>query len=166
MLLGGGIYSSDLGNLECIDNINIIEVRGRSLEPLINNRDEIQLLNNFYDCNPTKKEDIVIYNFVGNEQPLIKLIKGVEGDSFVLVKSKNDWNILINGEVVKNSEGLPYRLGTKAYRMLHLYEEDYNKKIPEHTVLLLGNEPSGSLDATKFGIVDKKDIIGKAILIE
>ena len=47
--------------------------------------------------------------------------------------------------------------------MLSLYEDDYKNSIPQNTYLILGNLVEGSLDATRFGFVDKGDILGKAV---
>jgi type IV secretory pathway protease TraF len=38
--------------------------------------------------------------------------------------------------------------------------------IPSNTYLLLGDQANGSVDASVFGLVDKSDIIGKAIILE
>jgi type IV secretory pathway protease TraF len=46
--------------------------------------------------------------------------------------------------------------------MLSLYEKDYKGIIPQNTYLILGDQPSGSVDSSVFGLVDKSDILGKA----
>jgi len=45
--------------------------------------------------------------------------------------------------------------------MLSLYEKDYHGVIPENTYLLLGEVTSGSLDSTRFGLIDKSSVLGK-----
>ncbi|MGC9067320.1 MAG: S26 family signal peptidase, partial [Minisyncoccia bacterium] len=66
----------------------------------------------------------------------------------------------------KNSQGIPYTFSGNKYKMLALYENDYKGIIPPNTYLLLGDQVNGSVDATVFGLVDKSDIIGKAILLK
>jgi type IV secretory pathway protease TraF len=52
-------------------------------------------------------------------------------------------------------------LDERGYRVLSLYEKDYKGIIPEDAYLILGNLPQGSLDSSHFGLVGKKDILGK-----
>jgi hypothetical protein len=52
-------------------------------------------------------------------------------------------------------------LDDQGYRLLSLYEKDYKGIIPEDAYLILGNLPQGSLDSSHFGLVGKKDILGK-----
>ena len=47
--------------------------------------------------------------------------------------------------------------------MLSLYENDYKNSILQNTYLILGNLVEGSLDATRFGFVNKGDILGKVV---
>jgi type IV secretory pathway protease TraF len=62
---------------------------------------------------------------------------------------------------LKNSQNQPYILDERGYRVLSLYEKDYKGIIPEDAYLILGNLPQGSLDSSHFGLVGKKDILGK-----
>lgn len=70
--------------------------------------------------------------------------------------------VSVSGETLKNSQSEPYLLGEGGYRILSLYERDYKGIIPPDTYLILGNLASGSLDSTRFGLVGKSDILGKA----
>jgi signal peptidase I len=136
-------------------------VKGNSLEPLIKDGETIEVLFGYYDCHPIQRNDIVLYSYSGNKNPIIKIIKGIPGDKFSLKKTSNGWYILINGEILKNSENQPYILDDQGYRLLSLYEKDYKGIIPEDAYLILGNLPQGSLDSSHFGLVGKKDILGK-----
>jgi len=116
----------------------------------------------YYDCNEIKKGDIVLYDYAGSKTPLIKIIRAIPGDSFELVeKDSGRWNILINGEILKNSEGNPYLISGKRYEMLALYERSYQSEIPEEAYLLLGNITSGATDSTRFGFVSQRGILAK-----
>jgi signal peptidase I len=136
-------------------------VKGNSLEPLIKDGETIEVLFGYYDCHTIERNDIVLYSYAGNKNPIIKIIKGIPGDRFSLKKTNNGWYILINGEILKNSENQPYILDDQGYRLLSLYEKDYKGIIPEDAYLILGNLPQGSLDSSHFGLVGKKDILGK-----
>jgi len=146
---------------KCISKIEQKQVRGNSLSPLINDGNEIKAFYGYYDCHSIKRGDIVLVKYLGNEYPLIKIVKAVPNDSFHLQKAENGWQILVNGMVLKNFEGRPYLLNKQKKRMLSLYENDYQGIIPEGAYLVLGNISSGSVDSTKFGLVGKSAIIAK-----
>jgi type IV secretory pathway protease TraF len=92
-----------------------------------------------------------------------KIIAVVPGDSWRLATSSRGgiWNIVVNELVLTNSENVPYEVDIRAYTLLSLYEKDYGRRMPSDTYMLLGNLPSGSADSRKFGLIDKKDILGK-----
>ena len=148
-------------------------VRGGSLQGFIEDGQTVKVLFGYYNCHKIEREDVVLYDFAGRPEPVIKIVKGIEGDSFHLGKtdggwpasnaSRSDagWHILINNEIVKNAQGEPYLIGEAGYRMLSLYEKDYKGRIPGNAYLLLGNLTGGSLDSTMFGLIDKSDILGK-----
>lgn len=48
-------------------------------------------------------------------------------------------------------------------KLLQLYENSFKGIIPENTYIILGNQPEGTLDSTRFGLVDKSGIIGKVV---
>jgi signal peptidase I len=162
------IYNSNniIKNSQCITVEKLVEVRGSSLSGIIEPSENIKILINYYECNQVERNDIVAYNFTGNEVPIIKIVKGIEGDKFQLKKIDNCYNILINNKIVKNSKNIPYCINEQGYRMLSLYEKDYNNIIPKNTYLLLGNLATGSTDSTRFGLVDKSDFIGKVIKVK
>lgn len=151
---------------EILKKCNILEqtktVQGFSMEPFIQNGEDIIILENYYECNPIQRNDVVAYVYGGNKNPIIKFIKGVPGDSFSLEKTNNDsWHIMIAGKPAVNSENMPYALPVHKTKMLSLYIKSYNGVIPEGAYLLLGDVPGGTQDSTVFGLVGGNDIIGK-----
>ncbi len=138
-------------------------VRGHSLEPLIKPGEKVKILKGYYDCHPVERGDIVVYHYMGNRNPIIKIIKAIPGDKLSLRRKENGsgWQLFINDKVVKNSEKIPYTINYRGYKMLSLYIKDYKGVIPPNTYLILGNRSSGSLDSRVFGLIDKSDIIGK-----
>lgn len=136
-------------------------VRGGSLTPLIRNGATITLQEGYYKCNAIKREDVVELLIGGRK--IIKIVKGLPGDVIALSQSHDGWNILINGSVVKNSQGVSYVINDYHARMLSLYIKEYNGIIPDGAYLVLGNQPQGTIDSTQFGLVSNADIIGKVI---
>ncbi|RKZ32841.1 signal peptidase I [bacterium] len=161
LLLGMVISYSQSDTLP--DDIWIEEriIRGRSMMPLLQPGQTIQALFGYYEHYPIQRDDVVLVRYAGNKNPLIKIVKGIPGDSLALAYSKSGWNIIVNGEPLLNSEGKKYNISGKGYKMLSLYVRDYNGVIPKNTYLILGNDPTGSLDATRFGLISKSNIIAK-----
>jgi len=142
-----------------------VKVEGDSLIPILYPDTDITVILNYYDCNDIKRDDIIAYDYAARSEPIIKIIKAIPGDSFGFKKVglKNEWNIQVNNDIIKNSEGTPYVLAKPNYDLLNLYVKDYNGIIPTGSYLILGNLPQGSLDSTRFGLVHKDDILGKVI---
>lgn len=142
-------------------------VQGASLEPLVKDGATIQALLGYYACNPVARGDLILFRLVENENLLIKIAKGLPGDTLALERGEGgEYTILINGKKAVNSEGLPYVLNNARANMLSLYINDYDGTIPADSYLILGNVPSGSRDSTTFGLIAKSDIAGKAIIAE
>lgn len=142
----------------CLTKTQTLLINGSSLSPLLENNSEITALLNHYSCHEIERNDLVLYKYSGNKNPLIKIARGIPGDRFEI----KDDNIYINTTLLKNSENNPYILDSRAKTMLSLYINDYKGIIPKDTYLLLGNQTSGSLDSTRFGLVSRDDILGKA----
>jgi len=161
------IFSQNQNNIknseiqDCFVETEEMTVRGSSLDPFIKPEQIIKALFGYYDCNEVKRGDIVLFNYAGNKNFVIKIVKGISGNKFELRKAESGWNILINNQIVKNSEDKPYLISGNAYKMLSLYEKDYKGIIPENAYLLLGNQVSGSADSTTFGLIDKSGIVAK-----
>lgn len=150
-----------LYNQKCSFSTGKGVINGNSLSPLLESSDEVKILFGYYSCHKVKKEDLVVLNISGYDYPLIKIAKGVPGDSFDLKKAEGGYNILINGSIVLNSENKPYLISESKYNLLSLYQEDYNGVIPDKAYLFLGNITTGSLDSTMLGLINKDNILGK-----
>ncbi|TRZ64053.1 MAG: signal peptidase I [Spirochaetia bacterium] len=141
-----------------------LKVNGNSLSGFIEDDAEMKALMNYYACNPVERGDIALYSYSDNKNPLIKVVKGIPGDKFQLKKTSADcWNILINGEISKNFQNESYCFNESGYKMLSLYEKDYRGIIPSNAYLIFGNLAGGSMDSSRFGLIGKQDLIGKAV---
>ncbi len=129
--------------------LNEAIVQGSSMEPIINPGDIIKYTKNFTTL---EREDIVLYNFSGSNNLILKRVKAIPNDTF----RYGDNIIYINGVELRNSMGELYKINSK---MLDLYANSY-PILPEDTYLILGESPDGTLDSSQFGLVHKSDIIG------
>ncbi len=144
------------------------QVRGDSLYPLVSSGTIVTVSADRASLQSLAHNDLVTYNFSGDkEAPLIKIIKGVPGDRFGLkpASQQDSYHLLVNGETVKNSEGKPYVLDRGAYKLLSLYVNDYKGVLPPDVYIILGNDPRGSVDSTRFGLVNSYDMGGKVLKI-
>ena len=149
--------------LECVTSESLEIVNGDSMEPLLMNGQSVRVLYGYYNCNEINREDIIIINYSGSSDPLVKSVKAVENDRFHLLNVESGWNIMVNGEILKNSQGIPYSISKGGKDMISIYLQSYNNTIPLGAYLVLGEKSSGSVDSTKFGLIGKEDILGKII---
>lgn len=147
----------------CVTEIRPLMIRGDSLSGLIEDGAVMRIAMGYYKCREVGRGDVVVYDYPGGA-PLAKIAKGVPGDRFRLGKSRPGcWSITINDRILKNSKKIPYCIGEHGYRMLSSYEKTYGGVIPKDSCLILGNQPEGTLDSTRFGLVGKADLLGRAL---
>ena len=142
-------------------SLETVIVRGDSLAPFLLAGQEVKICRGYYRSHPVERNDVVLVDYAGNENDLIKIVKGVAGDRLALQEEdvSRGWNILINGKVLSNSEGRDYVITGKRRKMISLY----TGVIPENVYLILGNVPSGSLDSTRFGLINERQIIARVV---
>lgn len=165
-------YSKDSKPVDnvVVEDCQIVEeektVRGNSLEGFLADGASVKVLNNYYKCGEgeVSRDDVVLFSYAGNKDPLIKIVKAVPGDRFHLQRTAGGWNISINDQMLTNINGAMYLLDRERYEMLHLYEKDYGGIIPANSYLILGNLVEGTMDSTYFGLVDESNIIAKAVI--
>lgn len=138
-------------------------VRGDSMDPMFSEGKEVLIDFNYYICNKPRVGDIVSYRYSASKNPIIKFIKGTEGNSIELKPKDNKWNIVVNGEIIKNSAGQEYLIDKNRYNLLSLYIKDYGNKIPQNALLIMGDRPEGSFDSTSIGLVGTEGLLGKVI---
>lgn len=140
-------------------------VHGSSLSPIIKDGEKIKILYGYYKYNEVRINDIVAYDYKGNTNPIIKIVKAIPGDKFGFAQSKEKtgWLILINDNILKNSEGIAYLINENSFKLLQLYENSFKGIIPENTYIILGNQAEGTLDSTRFGLIDKSNMLGKVV---
>jgi len=142
----------------CDDTISTITVSGDSLTGILEEGTNVTVQRNL-NCTSIERDGIVLYDYAGKSDPLIKIVKAVPKDTWRL----EGCNIIVNNKTLTTTnkdgtKGEPYCIQNTA--RLQLYVNDY-PIIPDNTYLLLGNKPEGTLDGSVFGLVDRQDIVGK-----
>jgi signal peptidase I len=145
-------------NESCISAKTTKTVRNHSMSPMINEGDELELLEGYYDCNEVERGDVAAYNHSGNEYPLIKKILVLGGDKLEIIGD----NLMVNDEVLKNSAGEAYFLNEQNKKMIGLYIEE--GRLRSDAYLIFGDNSNSSLDSRRFGAVGKSGFLGKFVL--
>lgn len=139
-----------------------VEVRGVSLSGLIEEGELVVLEQGAYACNPILRKDVVAYRFAGKSEPIIKIVQGVPGDNFLVEPFQNKgYHLRLNGALLLTTNNVPYLFTEERAKVLKLYEESYHGVIPNESYLILGNDPAGTVDSSRFGFVHQSDIIGR-----
>ena len=158
------------GDTSCVDKIERRKIDGDSLSGLAEDGSIVAVLYGFYECNPVQRGDMLVYVSRGSADPLIKLAKGIPGDTFGVFREDvigtRSWRLYVNDSVLANSIGQVYRLNAEGSSMISIYARNYGNIIPDNTYLILGNVAIGSLDSTAFGLIDRSDIVGKAVNLD
>lgn len=144
----------------CVTKTEVVTVVEDELEPLVKKGQKIKVLHEYYKCNPVQRGDIVMFNQVSAENKPLKVVVGVQTDQIAAQKTNGGWNLLINKEVAKNSQGQPYVIVNKFYPILALYLSDYKGRIPDKAYVVLGNKPQQDFP---LGFVSSNDFVGKVI---
>lgn len=126
--------------------ISFHQVIGPSMSPTVK-ENTIFIVNKFvYNFREIKRNEIIILKH--DEKFMIKRVIGLPGEHIVYKDNK----LYINGEQYKEE-----------FLKKNIKTEDYDTKmIPKNKYFVLGDNREDSLDGNDFGLIDKKDIVGKA----
>ncbi|MBL4712120.1 MAG: signal peptidase I [Gammaproteobacteria bacterium] len=131
-----------------------VTIQGNSLSPLIQNVD-IVMMKPVSCVEKIMRSDFVIFHTGAHEQPVIKIVKALPGDSFNVVEGY----IFVNDEKLLTSNGEAYHLTENHSAMLLLYQRNYDGIVPPNSYIVLGDRPGGAIDSTRIGLIHRSDII-------
>ena len=131
--------------------ITPVIVSGDSMKPNLNNNELLLVRKIGYNESSIKRFDIVVIN--GEDEEIIKRIIGLPGEH---ISYKNN-KLYVNDEVMQ--ENFTFR-DTNDF---NLEEICTCSTIPEGKYLVLGDNRPISKDSRLIGLIDEKDIVGKAI---
>ena len=142
-------------NFSCVETRDFT-IRGTSLDPLIKDGSMVKGLLGYYQCNPLKRGDLVIFRFKTRKELFVKKLVGLPGDRIEFYGSY----LRLNGKILKNSEGKPYLLSERSKRILKAPLE--GGRIPEGKFLVLSEKAFPTdFDSRQFGYLEKEHILGK-----
>ena len=127
-------------------------VGSESMVPTLKVWDRILINKLAYDLGEPERGDIVLFeNQEGGEEPLIKRVVGLPGDTVKVRRGR----LVLNGEpqrepyVNESSRGPQAPYGPK--------------RVPENHYFMMGDNRASSRDSRYFGPVPEEDLIGEAL---
>jgi len=133
-------------------------VNGDSMQPMLQDQQEIILIKHYYKCFEPQVGDIVAYDYAGNDNPIIKIIKVTDQDWLEIQNNK----LFINNQILKNSVDQEYIFNNQEIEVLSLYIKE--NKLPADSYLIFGDNINSSNDSRVFGAVSRVDILGKFLV--
>jgi signal peptidase I len=142
-------------------------VRGSSMAGLVHGGQDIVFDRNAYRCQAVARDDLIVIEKSQLPAPLIKQVKVLPGDEVDLVPAQGGvFHLKVNGDIAKNHARLPYEFFGGRLKMLRLYVDQFQKKIPANIFFVFGTDPRGSKDSGTFGPVTRQEIIGKVTSVK
>jgi hypothetical protein len=125
---------------------------------------EIEVEMNYYACNKGARDEIVMIQTPGRNDPIFKYIKMIPGDKYTVAAGKNKkFHVTVNGKSMKNPQGEPYSFTDRKSRMIKLYESNFKDGIKGGVYFVFGKTSAGGFDSTRFGPVTSERMVGRVI---
>lgn len=131
-------------------------IQSNTLQGVLEPGTTITIIENYYSTNTPQRNDVIAFNHA-REGTVIKIIKGISGDSFRVENNR----IILNNQTLTNNQGQEYVISDRAQILLRLYERDYKRQIPQGAYLILGNTPTQDTGSSRFGLVHISDFEGR-----
>lgn len=133
--------------------VSIQQVVGSSMSPTLKSGDVVFLSKFQYRFFNVKRNEIISFNYEDTKY-MVKRVIGLPGETI----EYKDNTLYIDGKAYKE----PFLEGvtTEDFSLSDLGYE----KIPNDMYLVLGDNRQNSMDSRSYGLISKKDIIGKAVL--
>lgn len=138
-----------------------IIVDGPSMQPTLYDRDQMIVNKFIYKFKQPNRFDIVIFH-ASEEKDFIKRVIGLPGEHIKVI----DNELYVNNEIVDEpflADHLRDNFYTNDFT-LEMLPGNY-ETIPDGYVLVLGDNRSNSTDSRAIGLIDMKEIVGKASVI-
>lgn len=139
------------------------EVRGLSMYPYLNDGDRLITEKISYSFNEPKRGDVVVFHFpLDRTQDYIKRLIALPGEEIEL---RNNTITIYNEQ---NPNGLlieeDYLSADVITNARAFMKEGEKIKVPEGKYVVFGDNRENSSDSRQWGFVEKRDLVGKAII--
>lgn len=133
-----------------------VKVVGESMANTLYNGQRLFVFRQAYlgkECPDYKDIIVVDANMFGEEKKIIKRVIATEGQSLKIQGS----NVYVDGKLLDE----PY-----IKEVMEPYKDIEIKEIPQDKVFVMGDNRNNSGDSRHIGLIDEKDIYGKALIKE
>ena len=128
-----------------------------SMVPTLMVQDRLMVNKLAYDFGAPGRGDIVLFeNQQGEEDPLIKRVVGMPGETLEL----RDGRVFVDGEPLDE----PYLRRETCVRLIPKTCSFGPVEVPEGEYFMMGDNRANSVDSRYFGPVPEDDVIGEALL--
>lgn len=151
----------------CLNGEEKLTVNEPHLKGILECGTTVSLIKNFHECSPLKKGDLVYFRYHSDQNPVVRIVKGIPGDRFEVIKDPNSkgWKIKVNGDFLKVGKNEDLVYGAPDFiPPLGLAANSRQNIVGENEVILLTNSHSGKFDSTLMGLISINDIVGKIII--
>ncbi len=132
-----------------------VRIAGTSMAPAIPHGSTVEAVPVACVGRALARGDIVLFATGADPRPVIKRVVALPGDRFGV---GDDGTLRVDGQAAKTLGGMPYRLEAGRRGMIALYARDYNGVIPADTFLVMGEQPGGTTDSSRIGLVHRDDL--------
>ena len=165
-LTGYGISSTQSQNLQVpiIETAqegslrSLYKVSGDSMLPLLQSGEKVWISRTPVPLKNLSRGSVIALQPYQHKSPLIKRVVALPGDHFHV--NRQDGTLAVNDRIVRNSGGDAYVFRTEKRGVLSRLEDTFNGRVPEESLIVLGDQSSGTYDSTVFGFVGPEEIIG------
>lgn len=107
---------------------------------------------------PLRTGDIVALSFKRQGRPMLKRVIATEGDEVIFV----DGQIKVNGRYLEAGWWpRQKRLSSRHYRLLALQLSRYENRVPQNSLIVMGDNTENSFDSGDYGFVSRNQVIGR-----
>jgi len=153
-LTGSIVKETSVRSLACGEEQSIL-IKGQSMEPTLQNGEEVKAIIGYYGCHAPARGDIVL--FKRPDGLGVKRIAAIPDDTWK-VKERT---LFINGKVATR-DGRAYAITPKMQSFLQQYASF--SPLPAEHYFLLADYTGNAYDSRRIGVIAKSDIVGKIVL--
>ncbi len=126
---------------------------GDSMEPKFENGDIVLVDTSAYQGMPPSRGDSVVVLLRGQTLPMLKTVVAVAGDK-VRIENK---------QLIVNSKRLLLRPASKGVDVIKMQIQQYDNRVPDNSVIVLGENQSTSYDSRQLGFISVEQLAGKVV---